>query len=111
MATNHYFICYDIASNRLRNKMAQLLLKLGCQRWQKSVFVARDFDKKEIENLQKKVCFVFGQKLAEGDSLLCIPSRTVGSLDDYVWIGTAEAVRGEKAGDPPATTDTDAWFA
>ena len=51
-ATNNYLISYDISSNRTRNLLAKLLAKLGCVRWQKSVFVAIDFEKTDLEQLK-----------------------------------------------------------
>jgi CRISPR-associated endonuclease Cas2 len=43
----HYVICYDIESDRKRDRVARVLEKNGCHRVQKSVFVGPRMRKRE----------------------------------------------------------------
>jgi CRISPR-associated endonuclease Cas2 len=93
-----FFICYDITDDRLRIRLSKHLEKAGSRRIQKSVFVAHDFDKKEITTLKASV-----QKILRGsaatrttDSVLYIPiesdyfKQVVWQGDPTVWEKTLE---------------------
>ena len=70
----HYVICYDLESDRLRGKVAKALQKHGCNRVQKSVFVAADMSAKHLERLSSalKKLLASGTAAAQ-DSVLVIP--------------------------------------
>ena len=76
-AGTNYVISYDISSNRLRNLLAKLLAKTGCERWQKSVFVAIDFEKTEIDRLKIQIKQLLANKAKPTDSVLCVPARNL----------------------------------
>jgi CRISPR-associated protein Cas2 len=83
-----FFICYDITADRLRTHLSKRLEREGCRRIQKSVFVAHDFERKEMERLRLVV-----QKLLRGssereptDSVLYIPIEN-SQLRQVVWEG------------------------
>ncbi len=82
-----YFLSYDISDDRLRTRLSKLLEKHGCKRLQKSVFLAPNFEPKELTTL-RKACERLLQHRAPGDSLLCIPA-TRQYLSDLVWEGDA----------------------
>lgn len=86
-----FFLSYDIADDRLRTRLAKLLEKHGCKRLQKSVFLAPNFEPKEVQAL-RKACERLLQHRAPGDSLLCIPA-TRQYLPDLVWEGDAARLK------------------
>lgn len=69
-----YFVMYDIESTKVRTQIAKYLIKKGCTRVQKSVFIAGTdravFD--EIKNDLKEVQECYENK----DSILMIPVST-----------------------------------
>jgi len=69
-----YFVMYDIESTKVRTQIAKYLIKKGCTRVQKSVFIASTdravFD--EIKNDLKEVQECYENK----DSILMIPVST-----------------------------------
>ena len=70
----HYVICYDIESDRLRDRAAKTLEKNGCHRLQKSVFVAPHMTKRDLVRLQLMLHQVFERRpLKPGDSVYIIP--------------------------------------
>ncbi len=94
----NFFICYDISDDKRRGHLAKLLLRTGCRRVQKSVFVAIDFERREMLLLKTKV-----EKLLNGrypqerrdvpteessltDSLLYIPLDN-DAVKDVLWQG------------------------
>lgn len=79
-----FFIMYDITSNKVRNLIAKYLIKRGCIRIQKSIFLA---------NLHSSVCEKIRTDLAEvqsaydnEDSILIVPISE-GYLDAMCIIG------------------------
>jgi CRISPR-associated protein Cas2 len=65
------FIFYDIQDNKLRVQMAKYLLEKGCQRIQKSVYLA-NIDKREYDDIFTTLCeleLVYG----EYDSVFMVP--------------------------------------
>jgi len=69
-----YFVMYDIEDNKVRTQIAKYLIKKGCTRVQKSIFIANTnrtvFD--EIQNDLKEV----QQCYDNADSVLLIPVST-----------------------------------
>ena len=83
---SNYFICYDISSDQLRLKVAKCLLSSGCGRIQKSVFLAKEFRKKELLLLRANLQALVKGKLEKEDSILCVlisPSQ----LEQLIWAG------------------------
>ncbi len=83
-ATNNYLISYDISSNRTRNLLAKLLAKLGCVRWQKSVFVAIDFEKTDLEQLKTQITRLLANKTQPTDSVLLVMARDLGNKNCFL---------------------------
>ena len=73
----HYFICYDIASDRLRNRAAKVLLRHGCRRLQKSVFLAYNFPAPSVQRLQEELEKELrsDEEFAPPDSLLIVQTE------------------------------------
>ena len=69
-----YFIMYDIESNKVRTQVAKYLLKKGCTRVQKSIFIATT-ERKVYDEIQGDLKEV--QECYENnDSILLIPIST-----------------------------------
>ncbi|HPD60093.1 MAG: CRISPR-associated endonuclease Cas2 [Paludibacteraceae bacterium] len=69
-----FFIMYDIESNRVRNQIAKYLIKNGCTRIQKSVFLA-DLPHEKYEQIKNDLTEV--QACYENeDSILVVPIST-----------------------------------
>ena len=87
----NFFICYDISDDKLRLRLSKLLLRSGCVRVQKSVFVATDFERAEMLRLKIKVerlvCFV-----PRNGNVLGAPASGALSLRDLEAV-TASGVR------------------
>lgn len=65
------FIMYDITSNKVRTSIAKFLLKKGCTRVQKSIFMA-DMPSDEVEDIAQKLTEI--QKMYDNnDSILIVP--------------------------------------
>ena len=86
----NFFICYDISDDKRRLRLSKLLLRSGCQRVQKSVFVATDFERIEMLRLKNKVERLLNVLITEGstldDSVLYIPLDN-DAVKDVVWQG------------------------
>lgn len=69
-----YFIMYDIENNKIRNYIAKYLLRKGCTRVQKSIFVANTERKSydEMQNTLKKVQEMYDNN----DSIFFVPIST-----------------------------------
>ncbi len=70
---NHmiYFIMYDIENNKVRNHIAKFLIRKGCIRVQKSIFIA-DSDRKKYDELNQTLKEV--QEMYENnDSIFFVP--------------------------------------
>ncbi len=66
-----YFIMYDIENNKVRNSIAKYLLRKGCIRVQKSIFIA-DSDRKKYDELNTTLREV--QAMYENnDSIFFVP--------------------------------------
>lgn len=65
------FIMYDITSNKVRTLIAKFLLKKGCTRVQKSIFMA-DMPSDEVQDIAQKLSEI--QKMYDNnDSILIVP--------------------------------------
>lgn len=65
------FIMYDITSNKVRTSIAKFLLKKGCTRVQKSIFMA-DMPSDEVQDITQKLTEI--QKMYDNnDSILIVP--------------------------------------
>lgn len=65
------FIMYDITSNKVRTLIAKFLLKKGCIRIQKSIFMA-DMPSDEVQDIAQKLTEI--QKMYDNnDSILIVP--------------------------------------
>lgn len=75
-----YFIMYDIEDNKVRRHIAKYLIKQGCQRVQKSIFVSNSSRKlfDEISQTLSKV----NEMYENGDSIFILPVTTdqVGAM-------------------------------
>lgn len=66
-----YFIMYDIENNKIRNHIAKYLIRKGCIRVQKSIFIA-DSDRKKYDELNTTLKEV--QAMYENsDSIFFVP--------------------------------------
>ena len=74
-ATNMlFFVMYDIESNKVRNLIVKYLIKKGCTRVQRSIFLA-DLETTEYESIRKDLAEV--QAAYENhDSILIVPIST-----------------------------------
>lgn len=82
----HYLISYDISNDRLRNHAAKVLTRHGCKRLQKSVFLAPDFEPRELRRLREDLTRMLHTDADSSDSLLCVPI-TKNYLQDVLWHG------------------------
>lgn len=69
-----FFIMYDISSTKVRNQVVKYLLKKGCTRIQKSIFLA-DLDRSVYESIQSDLVEVQAAYENE-DSILVVPFST-----------------------------------
>jgi CRISPR-associated protein Cas2 len=69
-----YFVMYDIEDNRVRNQVARYLIKKGCARVQKSIFIANTsrqvFDEIQADLREVQQCY------DNNDSVLLVPVST-----------------------------------
>jgi CRISPR-associated endonuclease Cas2 len=89
----NFFVCYDISDDKRRLHLSKLLQRTGCRRVQKSVFVAIDFERREMLTLKTKVEKLLNTRYTEGssltDSLLFIPLDN-DAVKDVLWEGQQE---------------------
>ena len=87
----NFFICYDISDDKRRLRLSKLLLRSGCERVQKSVFIAANFERAEMLRLKNKVERLLNVLYTEGvsihDSVLYIPLEN-DAIQDIVWQGS-----------------------
>lgn len=69
-----YFIMYDIENNKVRTLIAKYLLKKGCTRVQKSIFLA-DSERTRFDEIQKELREV-QECYDNDDSILLVPVST-----------------------------------
>ena len=68
-------ICYDLENNRLREKTAKTLIRYGCIRLQKSVFVAANLEKRDLDRMENDLKNLLLGHSGRGDSLVVVPLR------------------------------------
>ncbi|MBL7793383.1 MAG: CRISPR-associated endonuclease Cas2 [Saprospiraceae bacterium] len=86
-----YFLSYDISNDRLRNRLAKTLERHGCKRIQKSLFLAPNFEPRELQRLRDDCAKTLLHR-QPGDSLLCIPA-TRQYLQELIWAGEEDRLR------------------
>lgn len=69
-----YFIMYDIEYNKIRNYIAKYLIRKGCTRVQKSIFIANT-DRKLYNDLQQTLKSV-QEMYDNNDSIFFVPVST-----------------------------------
>ena len=69
----NYIISYDISEDGIRKKVADELLQAGCRRLQKSVFMAVDFNIKELRRMKSTVLTLMATVTAPANSIICLP--------------------------------------
>lgn len=94
MSKQHYIISYDISSHPLRTKMAKLLQRHGCERMQRSVFLAANMKTEELLLLKNagKSMMVGHPGFRPTDSLLCF-SIQKQAVEEMVWEGGMAELR------------------
>ena len=89
----NFFICYDISDDKRRLRLSNLLLRSGCQRVQKSVFIAPNFGRHEMLRLKSTLERLLNVQYTEGvspdDSVLYIPLDN-DAVRDVLWQGNKE---------------------
>jgi CRISPR-associated protein Cas2 len=92
--SRHYILSYDISSNKLRTALAKLLLKSGCERIQKSVFLAPNFEPEQMLKLKKEVGLFLqtNHSYVSSDSIVCFPIKNT-DIADMVWNGETKELR------------------
>ena len=85
---SHYLISYDISNDRLRTKLANLLLQHGCERLQRSVFLAAHMALEDLNRLKEAVYSLFLQYTDQliRPSVLCFPLKNRRTAQ-LVWAG------------------------
>lgn len=82
----NYLLSYDISDTKTRTRLAKILLKHGCERLQKSVFIAPNFLAEELRNLRYQVQQHLLGRLEPQDSFICTPVSPQ-QLKDLLWEG------------------------
>lgn len=72
--TMNYFIMYDIEDNKVRVQIAKFLIKKGCTRVQKSIFLANT--ERVVFNELHKTLLEIQQMYDNNDSLFFVPIST-----------------------------------
>lgn len=93
-----YFVMYDISDHKVRTQIAKYLIKKGCMRVQKSVYLAKSDVKiyKEISTVLKEVNEVYENE----DSIMILPvsedklhaMRVIGKNIEYELVTREENV-------------------
>ena len=86
----NFFICYDISDDKRRLRLSKLLQREGCERVQKSVFVAPDFERAEMLRLKTKIekllNVLYTDNSSADDSVMYIPLDN-DAVADVIWQG------------------------
>jgi len=89
-----YLLSYDISNDKLRNKLSKILLRYGCKRLQKSVFLAPNFSKQELDTLRTVLeAALSPANKQKDDSLLCLPIVQT-RLSELLWHGELDKIEG-----------------
>ncbi len=87
-----YLISYDISNNKLRTRLSKILLRHGCKRLQKSVFLVPNYSKQELTDLRIALKLAFQYKNKQNnDSLICL-EVTETNLNELLWHGDKEKI-------------------
>ena len=74
----NYFLCYDIADNKIRRRISKYLEKAGLHRVQKSIFFGKDYRPKQMQHIANKIAEIMGEDDYYNDSILLIPMEQDG---------------------------------
>ena len=88
----YYVICYDIENDRLRDRTAKVLIRNGCLRIQKSVFVAPEMAKKHLNRLETGLKHLYARYPLQGRDSVCIFPLTNESTTDVATFGLNNVV-------------------
>lgn len=69
-----FFVMYDIENNKIRNQIAKYLIKKGCVRVQKSIYLA-ETDRKVFNEIHNTLCEV-QEVYDNNDSIFLVPVST-----------------------------------
>ena len=69
-----FFVMYDIESNKVRNLVAKYLIRMGCTRIQKSIFLA-DLEPESVGKIKNDLADV-QSAYENNDSILIVPVST-----------------------------------
>ena len=69
-----FFVMYDIESNKVRNLVAKYLIRMGCTRIQKSIFLA-DLEPESVSKIKSDLADV-QSAYENNDSILIVPVST-----------------------------------
>ena len=69
-----FFVMYDIESNKVRNLVAKYLIRMGCTRIQKSIFLA-DLEPDSVSKIKSDLADV-QSAYENNDSILIVPVST-----------------------------------
>lgn len=87
-----YLLSYDIRRNRTRAYIVKILKKHGCQRLQKSVFLAPKFAPMQLQRLRHDLQRYLRLYCEHSDSFVCIPIEQ-DDLLTMLWVGNPQDVQ------------------
>ena len=87
-----YLLSYDISRSRTRTYVANVLKKHGCQRLQKSVFLAPKFAPMQLQRLRHELQRYLRLYCERTDSFVCIPIEH-DDLLTMLWGGNPQHVQ------------------
>ncbi|KXX69429.1 CRISPR-associated endonuclease Cas2 [Flammeovirga sp. SJP92] len=87
-----YLICYDISDNKLRTSVMKTILKHGCDRIQKSVFISLPLKKKGFHLMYDELRALLEEKGDTEDSLFFFPMDSK-QLQSSQFIGNENAIQ------------------
>jgi CRISPR-associated endonuclease Cas2 len=90
----HYIISYDISVTALRTKIALLLKRHGCERLQKSVFLAPNIKTEDLMELKSELKRLVSTHSGyiSSDSIVCFPIKRT-DVTDMAWAGDTKELR------------------
>ena len=81
----NYLVSYDIHDNKLRLKLAKLLLRNGCERIQKSVFLAPEYNNRDALLIKQDIEHLVQGVLGPNDSIWMLPLQQQQLLNAKLW--------------------------
>jgi len=87
-----YLISYDIMADKLRTNIAKVLKRNGCQRLQKSVFIAPNYDSKKLSKTKQQLEKLLIEPLTGDESIIFVPIEA-DNIHQIVWAGNGEALK------------------